>query len=750
MNTTKLSSLKNNATAYIHSVKAGTELRNRLYDLGFLPGEQVERLYASPLGTPIVFRIMGQSVALRRSEAATIEVVSQPFKYVAAADDAANPLERVPATSNTKTRQAPQCSGSCSSCSHTGCPYCGRRKEKHVKGELKFMLAGNPNCGKTAFFNTACGGHEHTGNYAGVTVTSTVGHTTIEGTPVQIVDLPGTYSLHSFSPDEAFVMHQLAKRDSDVIVNIIDVCHLERNLLLTLQLLRMGRPVVCVLNMYDELQKSGKNIDVQLLANRLGVPCITTVARSGEGVSDALHAAVETARHSEGKQIPKFDCGITTEQCHDVAKELLEGVINKDENNDADRPTRLIDRFLAHGPLALPIFAFIMVAVFFVTFELGAYPMNWIDAGVGMLSDHLAGALPEGLFTDLVIEGIIGGVGSVIVFLPNILILYLCISLLEDSGYLARAALLADPLLSRIGLHGKSFIPLLMGFGCNVPAVMATRTIENRKIRLITMLAIPFMSCSARLPVYVVFCGAFFPRHAVAMMTLLYFGGIAVALLLSWVMSKALRQRSENSFVMEIPPYRAPQAASVLRHTWEKGRQYLLKMAKVILGASIIIWMLGYFPRGGEELSPAEQQEQSYLGMIGHAMEPVFAPLGFDWRMDVGILAGTGAKELMVSTLGVLYQCDEADAEAENAEEASGTRLAEMLGVSHSPQSAFAYMVFALFYFPCFATIIAIGAESGRRRMAIYTAVYTTVVAYVMAFAAYFLFGLFQATGTSL
>lgn len=643
-----------------------------------------------------------------------------------------------------RRRPVATCADSCAACGNGSCPSCGSRRTKRVEGELSVVVVGNPNCGKTAFFNAACGGHERTGNYTGVTVTSVEGHTVVDGTPVRVTDLPGTYSLHSFSPDEAFVMQQLSQGRPDVIINVVDVNHLERHLLLTLQLLRMGRPVVCVLNMYDEFRRSGDRLDVSLLSERLGVPCVTTVARSGENVAEALRTAVEAARQTDGPQVPKPDCGITTLQRHAAVKRLLDGVLEKGDNDrTTGRTTRLIDRFLAHGPLALPVFALVMVAVFYVTFELGAYPMDWIDAGVGLLSEWLTGVLPEGLLTDLVVEGIVGGVGSVIVFLPNILILYLCISLLEDSGYLARAAMLADPLLARIGLHGKSFIPMLMGFGCNVPAVMATRTIANRTTRLLTMLAIPFMSCSARLPVYVVFCGAFFPGHAVAMMSLLYFGGIAVALLLSWGLSRVIRRRNVNAFVMEIPPYRTPQAASVVRHTWEKGRQYLRKMGSVILVASIVIWALGYFPRGGEELTPAEQQEQSYLGAIGHAMEPVFAPLGFDWRMDVGILAGTGAKELMVSTLGVLYQCDEADAEVETADEAAGTRLAAVLSREHTPRSAFAYMVFALFYFPCFATIIAIGAESGRRRMALYTAIYTTLVAYIMASLAYFLFPLF-------
>ena len=357
-----------------------------------------------------------------------------------------------------------------------------------------------------------------------------------------------------------------------------------------------------------------------------------------------------------------------------------------------------------------------------------------------LLTEWVESTLPDGFLRDLLVNGVLGGVGSVIVFLPNILILYLCISLLEDSGYLARAAMLADPLLSRAGLHGKSFIPMLMGFGCNVPAVMATRTIENRKARLFTMLVLPFMSCSARLPVYVILCGAFFPDKAVYVMCLLYALGIIIAFVAAILLNRCYRRGADSSFVMEIPPYRAPQAQSVLRHTWEKGRQYLRKMGGIILAASLVIWLLGYFPRGGEDLTEAQQQEQSYLGHIGHAMEPVFSPLGFDWRMDIGILAGTGAKELMVSTLGVLYDCPEDDASAETAADASQTRLAAALQTAATPAAALAYMVFALLYFPCMATIAAIRGESGRWRYALFAAAYTTVIAYLAAWGTYMIF----------
>ena len=732
--TETLLDLKDGASAYICGIEAEAALCNRLSDLGFLPGEQVTRLYSAPGGSPLVFHIMGQDISLRRHEASAVmatpnraDAVPYCKAGVFAADGASCHAWAEPTF----------CTG-CTGCHGTGCPSCGKGTGNEGKeaGELTLAIVGNPNCGKTAFFNAASGGHERTGNYAGVTVTSVVGHTCHGDTRLRIVDLPGTYSLHTYSPDEAYVMRELANDDIDVIVNIIDVNRLERNLLLTLQLLRLGKPLVCVLNMYDEFTQGGGKLNLKVLGQRLGVPCVTTVARNGIGISTALDAAIEAARHGV-RQLPGevVSCGTSIGDRHRVAKSLLQDIVVLPQRSRAEKVTSLIDRFTAHGVLSLPLFVLIMVGIFWLTFEVGAYPMDWLDAGVAAFSGVVSSHLPQGLVCDLLVDGVIGGVGSVIVFLPNILILYLCISLLEDSGYLARATMLADPLLSRIGLHGKSFIPLLMGFGCNVPAVMATRTIENRFTRVVTMLAIPFMSCSARLPIYVVFCGAFFPGHSVWVMSMLYFLGIAMALVMSWALTHLLPHGSVGHLVMEIPPYRIPHAKSVLMHTWEKGRQYLRKMGGIILLVSIIIWGLGYFPRGDEGLTPSQQQEQSWLGTVGHAIQPVFAPLGFDWRMDVGILTGTGAKELMVSTLGVLYDCSEEAAEAADATEASGTRLAKVLQREYDTPTALAYMVFALFYFPCFATVIAMVVESGRRRIALHAIVYTTTIAYLMALA---------------
>lgn len=729
-----LSDLKNKEVAYVESVGVGGALQMRLEEMGLVRGQAVKRLYAAPLGTPIVFKVMGQMVSLRRSEAVLVSVSAEPVS----GEDAAAPAAPASPLPPAAEPHAAACA--------VGCPSCGGTHQHKDSGEdaLTIALVGNPNCGKTAFFNAACGGHERTGNYAGVTVTSVEGHTELDGRKLRIIDLPGTYSLHSFSPDEAYVMHELAKGKVDVVLNVIDVNNLERNLLLTMQLRSMGKPVVCVLNMYDEFSQSGSRLDLPKLRERLGLPCVTTIARTGEGIAAALRAAIERADCADNSAAPASeaagaDIKSLNARRYRSIRQIVADIYQRNEGR-TDRATRLLDRLTAHGLHAYLVYAALMFCSFWLTFELGQYPMDWIDSGVGLLTEWVESSLPDGFLRDLLVNGVLGGVGSVIVFLPNILILYLCISLLEDSGYLARAAMLADPLLSRAGLHGKSFIPMLMGFGCNVPAVMATRTIENRKARLLTMLVLPFMSCSARLPVYVILCGAFFPDKAVYVMCLLYALGIIIAFVAAILLNRCYRRGADSSFVMEIPPYRAPQAASVLRHTWEKGQQYLRKMGGIILVASLAVWLLGYFPRGGEDLTEAQQQEQSYLGHIGHAMEPLFSPLGFDWRMDVGILAGTGAKELMVSTLGVLYECPEDDAEADNAGDASQTRLAAALQTATTPAAALAYMVFALLYFPCMATIAAIRGESGRWRYALFAAAYTTVIAYLAAWGTYMIF----------
>ena len=425
----------------------------------------------------------------------------------------------------------------------------------------------------------------------------------------------------------------------------------------------------------------------------------------------------------------------------------------------SSRLTDRIDAVVTNRWLAFPIFFLLLYIVFDGTFVLGEYPMRWIEWLVGHLGAFVGSAMADGWFKDLIVDGVIGGVGSVLVFLPNILLLYLFISLLEDSGYMARAAFIMDRLMHRIGLHGKSFIPMIMGFGCNVPAVMATRTIESHKSRLITMLIIPLMSCAGRMPVYILLAGAFFPNHAGLVLLGLYALGIGLAILAAKIMSRFFKE-DDLPFVMELPPYRIPTARSIFRHTWEKGRQYLQKMSGVILIFSVVLWFLSYFPNHDSYDTVAQQQEHSFIGYVGKAIEPVLEPLGFDWRMGVGIVAGVGAKELVVSTLGVMYSdisedgsaqkeegaanvSEESDTGAYESDYTGDTRLQRELLKSVSPAGALAYMVFILLYFPCIATFIAIKNESGGWKWAIYTAIYTIFLAWIAAFATFHIASLF-------
>lgn len=737
----KLSDLKNNETGFVVTPEGSPSFRLRLEELGFVPGQEVTRLYASPMGTPIVFSMLGQRVALRKAEADHIAISTErPIENYADEQRVAKSNVAAPPTAEAVAPEGDNCGG---------CPGCGPRKKLGPKGDgtLTIALVGNPNCGKTTVFNAASGGHERTGNYAGVTVASVVGETTFEGRTLRFVDLPGTYSLHAYSPEEAYVMSELRKGEIDVVLNVLDVNNLERNLLLTLQLRDMGVPMVGVLNMYDEFEESGSTLDIERLESHMGMPFVPCVASRRRGVDEAIrqavrladecHAAAESDEVCHTRHQRTTDPHSTTDP-HALVHHYLSGIYHLNEGR-AVRLTARVDRWLAGSWLSFLAFFAIIWLVFYATFTLGQYPMDWMDAGVAWVGEQVAHYLPDTWWRDLITSGVIGGVGSVIVFLPNILILYFFISILEDSGYLARAALLFDPLLQRVGLHGKSFFPMLTGFGCNVPAVMATRTIESRKSRLITMITLPFMSCSARLPVYTIFTAAFFPRYATWVMFALYFGGILTAFASAWLISRGYHRREENHFVMEIPPYRRPVASSVMTHTWEKGRQYLRKMAGLILVASIAVWTLGYFPRAEGEVTPAEQQEQSYLGRAGHFISPVIAPLGFDWRMGVGLLSGAMAKELMVSTLGVLYDIDEDTAAAAGTgdDAAADTALTTALRASTSPASGLSYLVFALLYIPCLATIVAIKGESGRWRYALFAGLYSTVLAYVAAFLAF-------------
>ena len=684
---------------------------------------------------------------------------------------------------------------------------------------IKVALVGNPNCGKTSLFNIASGSHEHVGNYSGVTVDAKEGVFEHGGYRFNLVDLPGTYSLSAYSPEELYVRRNLVEDMPDVVVNVVDASNLQRNLYLTTQLIDMNLRVVMALNMYDELEARGDHLDIRQLGYLLGMPVVPTVSRTGEGI-DALFDTVIQIYEKSDPHIARhihINHGVELEQSIDRIKHLIqkdadirykystrylaikylendrevekvvEALPGRDEiiaarfeehrriegllksgmesalvdakyafvegalaetyiqgKKKRHTLTDKIDGIVTNRWLAFPIFIFLLYIVFEGTFVLGEYPMQWIEWIVEKFGAFVSMTMKDGWLKDLVVDGIIGGVGSVLVFLPNILLLYMFISLLEDSGYMARAAFIMDRLMHRIGLHGKSFIPMVMGFGCNVPAIMATRTIESRKSRLITTLIIPLMSCAGRMPVYVLIAGAFFPKKAGLVLLGLYALGILLAIVAAKIMSLFFKE-DDLPFVMELPPYRVPTGKSVFRHTWEKGRQYLQKMSGVILICSLVIWFLGYFPNHDAYDSVQEQQEHSFIGYIGKSMEPVLEPLGFDWRMGVGIVAGVGAKELVVSTLGVMYADDEpvSGAQDESGGPSSDTRLQRALVKSVTPAGALAYMVFILLYFPCIATFVAIKNESGGWKWAIITAIYTVLLAWTAAFLTFRIAGLF-------
>ncbi len=816
----RLSELKTGDKGVVVKVLGHGGFRKRIVEMGFVKGKSVEVLLNAPLKDPVKYRIMGYEISLRRSEAEMIEVVSR--------DDVALNDELLRTDDGNYA------------------PTVVEEKElatiaANQRKQINVALVGNPNCGKTSLFNLASGAHEHVGNYSGVTVDAKEGYFDFQGYHFKIVDLPGTYSLSAYSPEEIYVRKHIVEETPDVIINVVDASNLERNLYLTTELIDMNVRLVVALNMYDELEKSGSRLDNVQLSRLFGVPMVPTVCRRGEGIDNLFHTIIELYEgadfiDADGKMnadiekgmidwhrkfVKDHDYGMQADRSEDgprisrhihinhgteieqgiaaiqvelkrnqalrdrystrfLAIKALEhdrdveaiimslpnsgevlsvrdreearisSILNEDceasitnakygfisgalketyrekHRQDGRQMTKLLDMLFTHRVWGYPIFFLIMFVMFECTFILGDYPMQWIEWLVARLSDLVSSALPAGPVKDMLVDGVIGGVGAVIVFLPNILILYFCISIMEDSGYMARAAFIMDKIMHKMGLHGKSFIPLLMGFGCNVPAVMATRTIESPKTRLVTMLIVPLMSCSARLPLFILFAGAFFPKHSGLALFGMYLIGIAMSVVMARLFTRFVIRGEDTPFVMELPPYRMPTAKSIFRHTWEKGRQYLKKMGGIILVASIVIWFLGYYPRNEAYATPAEQQENSYIGKIGKAIEPAIRPLGFDWQLGVGLLSGAGAKELVVSSLSVLYN---------NEAEVDGEGWTSRLGIT--PLVGFCYMLFVLLYFPCVATIAAIREESGRWRWALFTVVYTTLLAWIVTFVVY-------------
>ena len=782
-----LSDLNTGESAVVVKVLGHGGFRRRILEMGFVRGQQVESVLNAPLRDPIKYRIMGYEVSLRRSEAAMVEVITieearaQRIELGVEVSPNDDDIEQV---INAKFR------------------------------EINVALVGNPNSGKTSIFNALSGGREHVGNYSGVTVDAKQGSCQYKGYKINITDLPGTYALSAYTPEEMYVRQHLMEKMPDVVINAVVASNIERNLFLTTELIDLNPKMVVALNMYDELTRSGSKLDYEQLGAMIGVPMVPVVARDSKGLNELLDEVILTYENENPKvrhihirysstieneidslaqrmkqnvdELPKCfpprywalkmlegDSGVIeslkgaehyadwearSEKAAarikaDLGEDVESAVTNEKygfiegalaetyeiSSVDSNRSTSFIDRIVTHKYFGIPIFMLLMFIMFWSTFTLGAYPQEWIEVGFEWLGQVVGAMMSDGPLRDLIVNGIIGGVGSVAVFLPNILILYLFISLMEDSGYMARAAFIMDKLMHLAGLHGKSFIPLVMGFGCNVPAIMATRTIESRSSRLITILINPFMSCSARLPVFILLAGTFFPEHAgMALFCIYIFGGV-MAVLTARILRRFMFGEDETPFVMELPPYRVPTLKATLRHMWDRSEQYLKKIGGLILVAAVIIWFLSYYPRTGANVITPEniettalvQSENSYLGRIGKVCEPVMKPLGLDWRASVALLSGAAAKEIVVSTLGVLYSVDDA--------ESDGASLSAHLIASgnYSRAAALAMMIFVLLYFPCIATVAAIAQEAGGWRWALFSVVYNTLLAWVVAFAAF-------------
>lgn len=832
----RLSDLNTGEQGVIVKVNGHGSFRKRLIEMGFIAGKKVTVVLNAPLKDPIEYEILGYKLSLRRSEAEQIEVIGE-----------SEAKEVMKKDSSFDTIYADDCDDEWSL---SNLMKKLAEERKHV---IRVALVGNPNCGKTSLFNIASGSHEHVGNYSGVTVDAKEGRFEYKGYKFVLVDLPGTYSLSAYSPEELYVRKNLIDNVPDVVINVVDASNIERNLYLTAQVIDMNLRVVMALNMYDEFKDKGDELDIKQLGYLLGMPVCPTVSRDGTGIPELFDTVIKIYTQSDPKLARHIHInhGAELEKSIDRIKLLLqknqslrdkystrylaikyleddkdiEKIIDTLPNRDEIISARVIeeqriidllhtntesaivdakyafiqgalaetykphqdttprktvtdkiDAIVTNKWMAFPIFIAVLYLIFQTTFAVGDYPMQWIDWFVGKFGEFVAMFMADGWLKDLVVDGIISGVGSVLVFLPNILILYFFISLMEDSGYMSRAAFIVDKLMHKIGLHGKSFIPMVMGFGCNVPAIMATRAIESRKSRMITIAIIPFMSCAGRLPIFVLLAGAFFPHNAALVLLGIYLLGIVLAILSAIVLSKFVKD-DDLPFVMELPPYRIPTAKAIWRHTWEKGKQYLQKMATTILVCSVLIWFLGYFPKNKELMAAQEeyatlaqtpagrlsanaddvdvnaatatkkelmtridslyayQQENSYIGQLGRMVSPALDPLGFNWKMDVGLLTGIAAKELVVSTLGVMYS--EGAKVSEGHDMSEDTQLQSALVNDVTPAAALSFMVFILLYFPCVATFVAIKNETGKWRWAVACCAYTMAVAWIMSFIVY-------------
>jgi ferrous iron transport protein B len=704
------------------------------------------------------------------------------------------------------------------------------------KTEISVALVGNPNSGKTSLFNKLVGANQRVGNFSGVTVEKYEGTVSHNGFEITIIDLPGTYSLTTYSPEEIITREYILNGNPDIVVNVVDSTNLERNLYLTTQLIDVQANLLVALNMFDELEKQNTSIDLEQSEKLLGTHFIPTSAVTGLGVEELLNHIVDLftnkisikknkltfspimedyieqisniiAKDAElsQKYFPRWIAikllvndkdiyklvreypiwikinKILTDAIKEIDRKfdsdpelmlkeerhgLIRGAIKETVKYHAKRKkntTEIIDSILINRITGLPLFIFFMWAMFQLTFTLGETPMNWIESFFTFLGETTANLITEPTTRSIIVDGIIAGVGGVVVFLPNIMILFFSLSFLEGTGYMARAAFVIDKVMHKVGLHGKSFIPMITGFGCSVPAFMATRTLRNKSDRITTLLIIPFMSCSAKFPVYVLVAGTFFgASQAGNALFGIYMLGIVIALITARLLKSAVFKGESEPFVMELPPYRMPSFKILMLQMWQKASLYLRKAGTIILSASILIWVASNYPKSEQitaeysqirndvtnstnysEIEKSEiiknldnqegtkQLEYSFAGKLGKLITPIVEPLGFDWKLGIALISGIAAKEIVVSTMGTLYSLGDVD---ENSNELREKLLANP---NYNKAVALALMVFVLLYIPCAAATIVFHKEAGEWKWTAFYASYTMIVAWIMAFITY-------------
>ena len=625
-----------------------------------------------------------------------------------------------------------------------------------MSGNLSVALTGNPNTGKSTIFNELTGARQKIGNWPGVTVDKKVGYVRHNEKDIMIVDLPGTYSINARSPEEKIVIDYLMENRTDLVVDVVDSSNIERNLFLTLQLLEKGIPLIIDLNMQDEAKKRGIKIDVKKLEKFLGFPVLLTVARDGKSLKNMLNVFTSISMEGYGAtpqlqshidKVKEIESTVTDEKARqeqiiELRYAFIDDILKESVtfSNVGTTTSEKIDHVLANGVLAIPAFLLIMYAVFQITFEWIGQPIaDFVDELVndqflGWASDTLADAEVADWMQSLICDGIISGVGSVITFVPLIFILFFCLSFLDGTGYMARVAFIMDPIMRRCGLTGKGVMPLMMGFGCGVPSIMGARALDTEKDRMLSIMASPFLTCGAKLPIMALFAAMFFPDDAANVVFAMYVVGVVMAIVSTKILSHTTFKADNSSFLLELPPYRMPDMKTVLLETWDKGKGYLVKAGTIIFLGCVIMWFLSAFNSEGM----VEDLNESFLASIGSVIGSLFVFQGFgNWEAGAAVLSGILAKESVVSTIGILYGMPDISSEAEDAVETAEAMLSTGMGSAFTPLSAISFMVFSQLYTPCVTALGTIKKEAGGFKWMAFAAIYMFVLAWIVSLLVY-------------